>query len=169
MTLSLSACFSELSLTNSSESVCCGGSWGKIQILPKDHCTASATSTETSLSSLTLLTYFRTEPQSSCPHSSSLVTWARLVNSFIQRAQQVQHLIIFPSGSPSSLFPSLLTDRNIVLRFHVRVASHTERAENAESTIWINLSFGGFNCIIEIQGCAPETLIRYYQFPSWVH
>lgn len=46
----------------------------------------------------------------------------------------------------------------------VWVASHTERAENVESTIWINLAFKEFNCIIEIQGCAPETLIRYCQF-----
>lgn len=30
-------------------------------------------------------------------------------------------------------------------------------------TIWINLTFKEFNCI-EIQGCAPETLIWYCQF-----
>lgn len=56
-----------------------------------------------------------------------------------------------------------------MLRFYVWVASNTERAENAESTIWINLSFKEFNCIIEILGCALETLIRYCQFQSWVH
>lgn len=53
------------------------------------------------------------------------------------------------------------------------VVSQTEREENVESTIWINLAFKEFNCIIEMQGCAPETLIRNRWFhilgalPAW--
>lgn len=44
------------------------------------------------------------------------------------------------------------------------VVSQSEREENVELTIWINLAFKEFNCIIEMQGCAPETLIRNCQF-----
>ena len=48
------------------------------------------------------------------------------------------------------------------------IVSQTEREENVESTIWINLAFKKFNCIIEMQGCAPETLIGIVGFKYWV-
>lgn len=56
---------------------------------------------------------------------------------------------------PIKSFPSLPTDRNTVLRFHVWVAAPTERAENEESTIWTPLASKEFNCIIENAGLRP--------------
>lgn len=167
MTLSLSACFSEWSFTDADESGCRSDSWGRTRILRRDCSAAPAMSTQPSSPRLTLLTHSGTEPRSSRPHCVPLVLSASLVNSFIV------------TGSVGSTFDYLslgftVKSSSFVMHWQGRGAQALgvrrftqERAGNAGSTIWINLAFKEFNCIIEIQGCAPETSIWYCQFQSW--
>lgn len=158
-------CFSESSLTDSSESVCKSDSWGNRQNPSKGLLHSFSHKRWDLLIRLTLLTYFSTEPHL---HPGTASPWwfeQALLTVSSNRLSGFNIWLSFPQ----------VHDQVFSLRYEltgtlcsgsvcVEVASQTERAENAESTIWMNLVFKEFNCIIEIQGCAPETLIQYCQF-----